>query len=124
MKTTIISKIAWENRSIEAINYIDVNSIYFQFDEKHTETGIVYSDLPVVTIKCDQKYKICRFELPVDEPKYQPFRRFVLNGLAKELVKTLREDKIDAFRRSLGFNVIDALNSKQEALTKTINKKN
>ena len=124
MKTTIISKIAWENRSIEAINYIDVNSIYFQFDEKHTETGIVYSDLPVVTIKCDQKYKKCRFELPVDEPKYQPFKRFVRNGLAKELVKTLREDKIDAFRRSLEFNVIDALNSKQEALTKTINKKN
>ena len=32
--------------------------------------------------------------------------------------------KIDAFRRSLGFNVIDAFNSKQEALTKTINKEN
>ena len=29
---------------------------------------------------------------------------------------------IDAFRRSLGFNVIGAFNSKQEALTKTINK--
>ena len=75
-------------------------------------------------MKCDQKYKKCRFEFPVDEPKYQPFRRFVRNGLAKKLVKTLREDKIDAFRRSLGFNVIDALNSNQEPLIKTINKKN
>ena len=82
------------------------------------------SDLPFVTIKCDQKYKKYRFELPVDDPKYQPFRRFVRNGLAEKLVKTLWEDKIDAFRRSLGFNVTDALNSKQEALTKTINKKN
>ena len=84
----------------------------------------MYSDLPVVTIECDQKYKKCRFELPVDEPKYQPFRRFVRNCLAEKLVKTRREDKIDAFRRSLGFNVIDALNCKQEPLTKTINKKN
>ena len=102
---TIISKTAWENSSIEAINYIDVNSIYFQLNEKHIETGIVHSDLPVAAINCDQKYKKYRFELLVDEPKYQPFRRFVRNGLAEKLVKTLREDRIDA-------------------LTKTINEKN
>ena len=51
----------------------------------------MHSDLPVAAIKCDQKHKKCRFELLVDEPKYQPFRRFVRNGLAEKLVKTLRE---------------------------------
>ena len=92
-------------------------------NEKHIETGIVHSNLSVITNTFDQKYKKCRFELPVDEPNYQPFRRFARNDLAEKLVKTLREDKIDAFRRSLGLSVFDAFNSKQEELTKTANKK-
>ena len=33
----IIRKIAWENRDIEAINDIDVNSIYFWLNEKHIQ---------------------------------------------------------------------------------------
>ena len=67
---TITSKIAWENSSIEGINYINVNSIYFYLNEKHIETGIVHSNLSVITNTFDQKYKKCRFELPVDEPNY------------------------------------------------------
>ena len=35
-------------------------------------------------------------------------------------MKTLRTDKIDAFRSSLGFNVIDTFNSKQKPITKAI----
>ena len=54
------------------------------------------------------------------EPKYQPFRRFIRNHFAGKLVKTLTADKIDAFRRTLGFNVIDAFSAKQHTLTKII----
>ena len=93
-------------------------------NETNIETGTVNSNLPVVTNKCDQKYKKRRFELPVDGSKYQPLRKFIRHDLAEKLIKTLMKGKTDAFRRSLGFNVIDAFNSKQEALTKTINKEN
>ena len=109
----IISNITWKNNSIEAINDIYVNSRYFWLHEKHIETKIEHSNLPVVTNKCDPKYKKCRFEL-VDKPKNQPFRRFIRNDLAEKLLKTFKTDKIDAFRRSLGFNVIHTFNTKEQ----------
>ena len=56
----------------------------------------------------------------VDEPKYQPFRSLTRNDLAEKLVKNLRTNKIDPFRRILGFNVHDAFNAKQQTITKTI----
>ena len=49
-----------------------------------------------------------------------PFRRFVCNNLARNLVKTLRADKIDVFRGGLEFDVFDAFNAEQQTLTKTI----
>ena len=64
-------------------------------------------------------YKIYRLEL-VDEPECYPCRRFVRNDLAEKLVKTLKTDKIHAFRRSLGFNVVDTFNFKQQSVTETI----
>ena len=67
----ISSKITWKNNGIEAINDIDVNSRYFWLNKKYIETKIVHSNLPVVTNKYDPKL--------VDEPKYQPFRRFIRN---------------------------------------------
>ena len=97
---TIISKIAWKNSGVEKNDDMDVNN--FWRNDKHIETKIGYSNLPVVTNKYDPEYKKRRFEL-VDEPKYQPFRSFIHNNLAEKLVKTLRTDKIDEFRRSLGF---------------------
>ena len=117
---TIICKIAWKNIDVEVINDIDANSIYYWLNEKHIETGKGHSNLPVITHKYNPKFKKCRFELVVNEPKYQPFSRFTCNDLAEKLVKTLRADKIDAFRRSLEFNVIDAFNVKQQTTTTKI----
>ena len=37
-----------EKCGIEVINDIDVNSIYFKLNEKHIETGMGHSNLPVV----------------------------------------------------------------------------
>ena len=49
-----------------------------------------------------------------------PFRRFIRNDLAKNVIKTLRADKIDVFRGGLEFDVFDAFNAEQQTLTKTI----
>ena len=38
---------------------------------------------------------------------------FIRTELAKKFVETLRADKIDVFRRCLGFNVIDPFNTKE-----------
>ena len=65
-------------------------------------------------------YKKCKFEL-VDEMKYHPFRRFIRNDLAEKLGKTYKTDKINAFRMSLGFNVVHTFSSKQQSITETIN---
>ena len=119
---TTISRIARENSGAEVIDDIDGYSIYSWLNEKHKEAGIGHSNLPAVTDKYDSEYKKCRLELVLDEPKYQPFRRFIHNDLSEKIVKALRADKIDAFRRRLGFNVIDAFNAKQWSVTKTIKK--
>ena len=91
----IISKIAWKNSGVEVIDDIYVNR------------------------KNDLMYKKRRFKL-VDEPKYHPFRRFIRNDLTEKIVKALRKNKINAFRRSAGFNVTDTFNSKQQSIAETI----
>ena len=116
----IISKIVWKNSGAEVIDDIDVNSRYFWLNEKHIETKIGKSNFPAVTNKYDPMYKRCRFEL-VDELKYHPFRRFIRNDLAEKLGKTYKTDKINAFRMSLGFNVVHTFSSKQQSITETIN---
>ena len=59
----------------------------------YIETGMGQSHLPVITNKYDLKYKKYRFDL-VDEPKHQPFTRFIRNDLAVKLAKALRTNKI------------------------------
>ena len=94
---TIISKIAWKNSGVEVIDDTYVNSRYFWLNEKHIETKIGHSNLPVVTNKYDPMYKKCRLQL-VDKPKYKPCRIFICNNAAEKLVKTLKTDKINAIR--------------------------
>ena len=66
-----------------------------------------------------QGIKKCRFEL-VDKPKYQRFRKFIRNDLAEKLVKTLRTNKTDSFRRRQGFNVTDAFNTKEQTALEAV----
>ena len=115
----IISKITWKNRDFEVIDDIDINSKYVWLNEKHIETKIGYLNLPAVTNRYDLKYKKCEFKL-IDEPKYQPFRWFIHNDLAKNLIKTPKTDKIDAFRKKLRFNVRDLLKDKEQLVIKLI----
>ena len=73
-------------------------------------------NLPVVTNKYDPVYKKCGFEL-VDEPKYHPYRRFIRNDLAENLVTSLKTPNINVLRRGLGYSIVDTFNSKQQSIT-------
>ena len=111
---SIISKIARENNCKEAINDIDVTGNRFWLNEKHIEAEIGHSSFLVNINKYGEKYEKCRFELVVDEPKYQPFRTFIRNYSTEKLVTTLRADETSAF------NVVIAFNVKQKTSTKII----
>ena len=91
-----ISKHTWNRGGIEVIDDTDVNSIYFWLNEKNLERKIRHSNLPVVTNKYDPKYKKRRSEL-VNEPKHQPNRRFIRNGLAEIISK----DSLDRQNRCI-----------------------
>ena len=119
MKMTITSKIEWKNSGVEVIDDSEVNSIYFWINERHIETKIGHSTLPVVTKKLYPEYKKRKSEL-VDNSRHQQFRSFICNNLAERLLKIFRADEIDAFKRSLGSNLIDAFNAKKQAITKKI----
>ena len=109
-----------KNSGIEVIHDVHVNNRYFCQNEQYIETGIGHSNLNIfVQNKYDPEYKKRRFEL-VDDRKYQLFRRFILNDLAEKLVKILRADKVDEFRRNIGFNVYDVFNNKEQSVIKSI----
>ena len=65
---SLIPKETWKKCGIKVIIDTDAKSIYFWLIEKHIETRMGHSNLPVVTNRYNQKYKKCRFDL-VDEPK-------------------------------------------------------
>ena len=115
----IINKITWKNNGVEVIDHVGVNNRYFWLNENHIEIKICHSNLPVVTNKYDLEYKKHRYEL-VDEPKYQPFRRFIRNDLAEKLINILGKDKMNVFKNSLRFNVTDTFISKEQTVLASI----
>ena len=52
--------------------------------------------------------------------KKQRQRRFLRNNLGDCLVKTMRTNKINEFRKKLGCNVIDTLNTNEQSLIAAI----
>ena len=60
----------------------------------------------------------------MDEPKYQPCRRFICNDLVEKLVKNLKTDKgnwkIEAIGECPGFKVLDVFNTKKQRVLGTI----
>ena len=61
-------------------------------------------------------YKKSRSEL-ADEPKHRPYRNFIRNDLAEQLLKTLKTLDMNALRRGLGYSIVDTFNSKQQLIT-------
>ena len=56
----------------------------------------------------------------VNKPKYQLNKMFLCNDLPEKLVRIFWADKINSFRRSLGFNVIHAFNTKEQTVLKSM----
>ena len=84
-----INKDTYENNNIETI--VDSTGKLW-LNEKNTEEKLGHKNLPTITNKYDQKYKKRRYEL-VNEPKYQPNRRFLRSDLAIKVIMGCRTDE-------------------------------
>ena len=84
-----ISKNTYENNDIEVI--VDGIGMLW-LNEKHIEEKLGHKNLPVITNKYEQVYKILRYEL-VNKPKQQPNRRFLRNDLALKVIMDCRTDE-------------------------------
>ena len=78
-----------------------------------------HKNLPAITNKYDQKYKKCRYEL-VNEPKYQPNRRFLRSDLALKVIMDCRTDESCNLKRNLGFKLHDVINTKEQTVLESI----
>ena len=84
-----IDKETYENNDIETI----IDSIgKLWLNEKHTEEKLGHKNLPAITNKYDQLYKKHRYKL-VNEPKYQPNRRFLCGDFALRIIMDCRTDE-------------------------------
>ena len=118
-KMVNISKDTYENNNIETI----VDSIgKLWLNEKNIEEKLGYKSLPAITNKYDLEYKKRRREL-VNESKYQPNRRFLRSDLALKILMNCRTDKSCNFKRSLGFQLRDVVNAKEQAVLESIKKR-
>ena len=111
-----ISKDTYENNNIETI----VDSIgTLWLNEKNIEEKLGDKNLPAITNKYDQEYKKRRHEL-VNEPKYQPNRRFFRSDLALKVIMGFRTDESCNLKRNLGFKLHDVINTKEQTVLESI----
>ena len=90
-----------------------------QLNEKHIEEGLDHANLPVLTRNYPSGYRKHRYEL-VDELKKQPNRIFLHEDLAIKIIMDCRTTESCNFKRNLGFNLHDVINTKQQAITVSI----
>ena len=84
-----VDKETYENSDIEAI-VDDIGMLWL--NEKHIEEKLNHKNLPAITNKYDQVHKKHRYEL-VNEPKYQPNRKFLLTDLVLKIIMDCRTDE-------------------------------
>ena len=115
-KMVDINKNTYENNDLETI----VDSFgRLWLNEKNIEEKLGHKNLPAITNKYDQKYKKCRYEL-VNEPKYQPNRRFLHSDLALKVIISCRTDESCNIKRNLGFKLHDVINTKEQTVLESI----
>ena len=88
-------------------------------NEKNIEEKLGHRNLPAITNKYDQEYKKCRYEL-VNEPKYQPNRRFLRSDLALKVIMDCRTDESCNLKRNLGFKLHNVINTKKQTVLESI----
>ena len=111
-----ITKETYENNGIEVI--VDkFNTL--QLNKSHIQQQLGHKNLRAVTNKYDQKYKKRRYEL-VNEPKYQPNRKFIRNDLALKIIMDCRTDESCNLERNLGFTLHDVISTKEQTVINSI----
>ena len=111
-----ITKETYENNGIEVI--VDKFNTSW-LNERHIQQQLGYKNLQAVTNKYDQKYKKCRYEL-VNEPKYQPNRKFIRNDLALKIIMDCRTDESCNLKKNLGFKLHDVINTKEQTVINSL----
>ena len=111
-----ITKETLKNNGIEVI--VDsVNALWL--NEKNIEEKLGHKNLPVVTNKYNKIYKKSRDEL-VNKPIKQSNRKFLHINLALKIIIDCRTDKSCSFFKKLGFQLYDAINSKEKTIINSI----
>ena len=111
-----ITKETYENNGIEVI--VDkFNTL--QLNKSHIQQQLGHKNLRAVTNKYDQKYKKRRYEL-VNEPKYQPNRKFIRNDLALKIIMDCRTDEARNLKKNLGFKLHDVINTKEQTVRNSL----
>ena len=111
-----ITKETLKNNGIEVIvDRVDSLSL----NEKNIEEKVRHKNLPVITNKYDKIYKKSRYEL-VNKPIKQPNRTFLHINLALKIIMDCRTDKSCSFLKKLGFQLYDAINTKEKTIINSI----
>ena len=100
-KIVNINKKTYENNGIESI-VDDTGTL--ELNEKHIEKKLGHKNLPAITNKYDQMYKIRRNEL-VNNSKKESNRRFFHSNLALKIIMDCRTDNSCNFKINLGFKL-------------------
>ena len=114
-KMANIRRKTWGKNEVEAIAF---NGICW-LNEKNVEELLGCANLVAITRRYDPKYRKHRYEL-VDNPKKQPNRTFLYEGITIGIIKDCRTAKACSFKRRLGFKLHDVFNKKQQTVVETI----
>ena len=105
-----ITKETLENNDIEVI----IDGVNIWLNEKHIEKQLGHKNLPAIT-KYDKIYKKHRYE-----PIKQKIEDFLRIHLALKTIVDCRTDESCSLKRSLGFNLHDVINNKEQTVLRSI----
>ena len=115
-KIVNINKKTYENNGIESI-VDDTGTL--ELNEKHIEEKLGHKNLPAITNKYDQMYKMRRNEL-VNNSKKESNWRFLRSNLALKIIIDCRTDKPCNFKTNLRFKLHDVINAKEQTVLNSI----
>ena len=111
-----ITKKTYESNGIEVITD-KFGELWLK--ERHVQQQLELKNLPALTNKYNEEYKICRYEL-IDDPIKQSWTRFIHNGLALKIIMDCRTDESCNLKRNLGFTLHDVINTKEQTVINSI----
>ena len=114
-KMFIISIEIWGKYGVEKMV---VNGIKW-VNEKHIKEGYDHANLPLLTNQNHSDFIKHIYKL-LDEPKIEPNSILSREGLAVKIMMDCRTTEALKFKRKLGFNLHDVINTKEQTLLELI----